>query len=69
MKMNLKAIVMNCLKTNDWILDILHNEKGDMNDDLACDEGEMLDTQDLDVSTIDAGEGLGLLLDGDVRNT
>ena len=68
MKMNLKAIVMNCIKTNDWILDILYNEKVDVNDDLACDEGDMLDTQDFDVPTIDAGESLWLLLDGDVRN-
>ena len=68
MKMNLKVIVMNCIETNDWILDIFNNEEVDMNDDFACDECDMLDAQDLDVSTIDAGEGLWLLLDGDVRN-
>ena len=43
-KMNLKAIVMNGVKTNHWTLDILYNEKVDMRDDLACDEGDMLDT-------------------------
>ena len=44
--------------TNDWILDDFHNEKVDMNDDLASDEGDMLDAKDHDVYTIDAGEGL-----------
>ena len=58
MKMNLKMIVMNCIETNDWILDIFYNEEVDMNDDFAGDECDMLDAQDLDVPTIDAGEGL-----------
>ena len=40
MKMNLKMIVMTCVKTND----VFDNEEVDMNDDLACDEGDMLDT-------------------------
>ena len=44
MKMSLKMIVMNCIKTNDYILDILNNEEVHMNDDLACDACDMLDT-------------------------
>ena len=27
-----------------WILDVLNNEEAHMNDDFACDEGDMLDT-------------------------
>ena len=38
--MNLKMIVMNCIKTND----VFDNEEVDTNDDLACDEGAMPDT-------------------------
>ena len=68
MKMNLKMIVVNCIETNAWILDIFNNEEVDMNEDFACDECDLLDAQDLDVPTIDAGEGLGFLLDGNVRN-
>ena len=58
MKMSMKMIVMSCIKTNDWTLDIFYNEKVDVNDDLASVEGDVLDTQDLDVPTTDAGEGL-----------
>ena len=68
MKMSLKMTVMNRVETNDWIFEVLYNEKVDMSDDLASDEGYVLDTQDLGVLAIDAGEGLWLLLDGDVRS-
>ena len=44
MKMNLKTMVINCIKTDDWILDVLNNEEAHMNDYLACDECDMLDT-------------------------
>ena len=43
-KMNLKTIVIICIKTDDWILDVLNNEEAHMNDYLACDECDMLDT-------------------------
>ena len=39
MKMNLKITVMKCIKTTD----VFDKEEVDVNDDLACDEGDMLD--------------------------
>ena len=35
-----------------------------MNDDFSCDERDMLDAQDFDMTTIDIREGLWLLFDG-----
>ena len=58
MKMNLKLIVMNGIQTDDGIFDIFDNEEVDMNDDSSCDERDMLDAQDFDVTTIDTREGL-----------
>ena len=44
MKMNLKTIVMNGIESHDWVLDVLENKEVHVSDDLASDEGDMLDT-------------------------